>query len=81
MLDAGTVPRPCLVFLDLMMAPMDGREFLERVSARGDVKQFPILVVSANPHALPKDLLPGVLGMLRKPFALEELLAVLDEHC
>jgi len=81
LLDAATVPRPCLVLLDLMMAPMDGRAFLEHVRARDDVDQFPVLVVSANPHTLPKSLLPGVLGTLRKPFAVEDLLAVLDEHC
>jgi CheY-like chemotaxis protein len=27
LLDADAVPRPCLVLLDLMMAPMDGRAF------------------------------------------------------
>jgi len=81
LLDAATVPRPCLVLLDLMMAPMDGRAFLEHVRARDDVDQFPVLVVSANPDTLPKSLLPGVLGTLRKPFAVEDLLAVLDEHC
>jgi CheY-like chemotaxis protein len=50
LLDAATVPRPCLVLLDLMMAPMDGRAFLEHVRARDDVEQFPVLVVSANPQ-------------------------------
>lgn len=80
-LDAGTVPRPCLVFLDLMMAPMDGPTFLEHLNARDDADQFPVLVVSANPQSLPGDLRPAVLGTLQKPFAVEELLAVLDRHC
>jgi PleD family two-component response regulator len=59
LLDADAVPRPCLVLLDLMMAPMDGRAF----------------------HTLPRELRPGVLGTLRKPFEVEELLAILDRHC
>ena len=80
-LEAGTVPRPCLVFLDLMMAPMDGCEFLERLDARDDADQLPVLVVSANPESLPGDLRRRVLGSLRKPFGVEELLAVLDRHC
>ena len=81
LLDADAVPRPCLVLLDLMMAPMDGRAFLERVRTRDDVGQFSVVVVSANPHTLPRELRPGVLGTLRKPFEVEELLAILDRHC
>jgi len=80
LLDADTVPRPCLVLLDLMMAPMDGRTFLERVRSRDDVGQFSVVVVSPNPHTLPRELRPGVLGTLRKPFEVEELLAILDRR-
>jgi CheY-like chemotaxis protein len=78
-LDAGTV-RPCVVLLDWMMAPMDGGEFLEHVKTR-DLGELRVVVVSANTHLVPKAVLPGLLGTLRKPFALEELLSVLDRHC
>jgi CheY-like chemotaxis protein len=60
---------------------MDGPTFLERVRTRDDAEQFPVWVVSATPHTLPEELRAGVLGTLRKPFAVEELLEILDLHC
>lgn len=65
---------PHLMILDLMMPKMTGTEFLQRLPQ--DVFTFPVLVVSAaakffsSPH-------PNVVGVLAKPFALDDLLAFL----
>jgi CheY-like chemotaxis protein len=80
LLDIPGVPRPCLVLVDWFMESMNGEVFIEHLAGREDFKDLAILVMSASripASALP----PGVIGALPKPFALETLLAVLDEHC
>ena len=72
--------RPCLILLDLLMPKMDGVEFLDRLKSRPDAPQFPVLVISAHGHATAAEY-PGVLGTLRKPFNVKELLAWVEEHC
>lgn len=74
------IPRPCLVLLDWFMRPMGGRVFLEHLGARPDASGFRIVLVSANGSTTPPDALPRVVGSLRKPFGVDELLAVLDQH-
>ena len=82
LLDSPHVPRPCLILLDWTMAPMGGAAFLEQLEGRNDFDQLPILVTSGSPSVGPgSSAFPGVVGTLQKPFDLEDLLAVLDEHC
>jgi CheY-like chemotaxis protein len=82
LLDSPDVPRPCLILLDWSMAPMGGGAFLEQLNGRNDFDQLPILVTSGSPSMGPSSSgFPGVVGTLQKPFDLEDLLAVLDEHC
>jgi CheY-like chemotaxis protein len=77
----ATLPRPCLIVLDLMMPEMDGFEFLEQLEARPDAQEFPVLVISANAYLKKSELYPGVLGTLRKPFDANELLAWVEQYC
>lgn len=79
-LDAGSVPRPCLILLDWIMHPMNGENFLLRMKRRADADQFPVVVMSADSHVRPNKVPPGALGVLMKPFDIEELVRVLDEH-
>jgi DNA-binding response OmpR family regulator len=81
LLDDPKIPRPCLILLDWLMTPMDGRAFLEQVKARDDFDRLPILIMSANGTLAPSTTLPGVIGTLHKPFEPDELLTILDEHC
>src|SRR4030095_7201655 len=82
-LDAFTklehLDRPCLILLDLLMPKMDGLEFLHRLKSHPDAPQFPVLVISAHGHATAAEHYPGVLGTLRKPFHVKELLAWVEE--
>ena len=74
------IPRPCLVLVDWFLESMKGGAFIERLVGRDDLKELPILVMSAS--RIPASTFPaGVLGALPKPFELETLLAVLDKHC
>jgi CheY-like chemotaxis protein len=75
------IERPCLIILDLMMPDMDGFEFLERLKDHPHAPEFPVLVVSAHDALARAARYPGVLGTLRKPFDVEELLAWVNEHC
>jgi CheY-like chemotaxis protein len=76
-LDGGLTP--CLILLDLMMPRMDGWEFIEQHHRRA--RRAPIVVVSAygsQEQALGG---AGVIAYMRKPVDIDELLAVVDQHC
>ena len=75
------VERPCLILLDLMMPRMDGIEFLRRLNKHPRSKDFPVLVLSAHGTVQQAEVYPGVLGTLRKPFDIGQLLSWVDEHC
>lgn len=68
---------PDLVVLDLMLPKMDGWEVCRRAKADAATKHIPIIMLTARSSA--EDVVQGLdLGAddyLRKPFAMEELLA------
>lgn len=69
---------PCVVLLDLVMPGMDGWKFLAVVKASPLMSSIPIVIASAHAatHAP-----AGSAGILRKPFDLDELFAVVERHC
>ena len=75
------VERPCLILLDLMMPRMDGIEFLRELGKHPHSKDFPVLILSAHATVQQAELYPGVLGTLRKPFDIGQLLSWVDAHC
>ena len=75
------VERPCLILLDLMMPRMDGIEFLRQLGKHPRSKDFPVLVLSAHATVQQAEVYPGVLGTLRKPFDIGQLLSWVDAHC
>ncbi|RPH70489.1 MAG: response regulator [Myxococcaceae bacterium] len=81
MLDAGAIPRPCLVLLDWLMRPMSGEQFLEAIQDRSDAADLRVLIVSAATDLHHAASLPGVVGVLRKPFEIDDLLERVGAHC
>jgi len=72
-----SMPRPCVVLLDLRMAPSDGYHFLSALNARTDDRDVHVVLMTADRPASPPSS-RFVVGLLRKPFGLEELFLRLE---
>ena len=73
--------RPCTILLDLMMPRMNGWEFRHEQLQDGDLKDIPIVVVTAarlDPAARAQ---LGDVDLLPKPPSLPDLLAAVRGHC
>jgi CheY-like chemotaxis protein len=71
---------PCLVLLDLMMPVMSGFAFLEELTQRPDKGRVNVLLISANAQVEQVARGKGVVGFVRKPFDLDDVLALVDNH-
>ena len=74
--------RPDLILLDLMMPYLEGEDELKLLSMNPETKGTPVIVVTAKPNA--RSLLPqlkpfGVVGIVQKPFNLDQLLAAVRD--
>ena len=74
------VSTPCLVLLDLMMPVMSGFAFLEELTRRPDKERVNVLLISANAQVEQVARGNGVVGFVRKPFDLDDVLALVDDH-
>ncbi|MFE8605704.1 response regulator [Archangium violaceum] len=72
-----TMGRPCLVLLDWMMPVMDGAQFLHLLRENPLYDSVKVILCTASGRDVP----PGAQGLLRKPFELEELLAIVAGSC
>ncbi len=82
-LEKFTELRPDIVFMDVSMPRMDGREATRRIRALPEGRDVPIIAVTA--HALQEEidriLAAGMNAMLTKPLRKSELLQALTDHC
>jgi two-component system, sensor histidine kinase and response regulator len=69
--------RPDLILLDIMMPRMSGIEVLEKIMISEDLKQIPVIMVSAKTAStdIKKALETGAIDYIKKPFEETELLA------
>lgn len=75
---------PDLILLDLVMPTMDGVEFLGRLRESPDrrLARTPVVIMTGMPHHAPSLLHPyAAEALLVKPFAVRELLAVVERFC
>ena len=74
--------RPDLIFMDMMMPIMDGREATRRIKSLPEGKETPIIMVSAS--AMEEDrveaLASGADGFIRKPYREQEILQEIGYH-
>lgn len=72
--------RPCMILLDLMMPVMDGLTFRQHQLADPDLKELPVLVISAGNDLSVHARALGTVETLRKPIDLDQLLEVVARH-
>ena len=67
--------RPDLIFLDVVMPQMDGKEFLKQLRSHEDGKSIRVVITTASSdRALVKELGSlGVSGYLLRPFSAEQV--------
>jgi CheY-like chemotaxis protein len=74
--------RPDLIFMDMMMPVMDGREATRHIKSLPEGKETPIIMVSAS--AMEEDrveaLASGADGFIRKPYREQEILQEIGYH-
>ena len=66
---------PALILLDIMMEPMDGWEFLEKIRKEYGMKDLPVILFTASPSVEErlKNMHDKCLGVLEKPVSLPDL--------
>ncbi len=74
--------RPDLVLLDLMMPDMDGWEVYQQMKADDDLRNIPVVVVTAKAQSIDKVLglhIAKVDDYITKPFSPQELLESVEK--
>ncbi len=76
-LQLARAEQPALVLLDVQLPEMNGPEVLQRLRAREDTREIPVVAVSANAMAddIAEMTAAGAAAYLTKPIELEELSA------
>jgi len=69
---------PSVVLLDMIMPELDGAQLLRSIRAEPRLKQTHVIMLSGLPESMVRRRCSGYSGFLRKPFTLDELLAVLE---
>lgn len=66
---------PSLILLDIMMTPMNGWEFLEKLRGEYNMRHIPVLLFTASPSVEEKiaQMNDEKLGILQKPVSITEL--------
>ena len=73
--------RPVLILLDLTMPTMSGEEFRNVQLATPDIRNIPVVVVSAHQDASRIARRMRASGCLTKPVDFDKLLEVVARHC
>jgi CheY-like chemotaxis protein len=74
-LDLIRADRPALILLDIMMMPINGWEFLEKLRGEYGFKDIPVIIFSASPAVEERmaQMHDKNLGVLHKPVTYNEL--------
>ena len=71
---------PALILLDIMMTPINGWEFLEKLRTEYNIRELPVLLFTASPSVEEKirQMNDPYLGMLQKPVSVPDLKAGIE---
>ena len=70
---------PCMILLDLMMPVMNGWQFQAEVAKDPDLREIPVVIVSANPGEPVDD--SSAAAFISKPIDVDKLLGVVCDYC
>lgn len=73
-----TMPRPCIIFLDLMMPIMNGWEFIDAIEKDDILAEIPVIIVSAF---VDKGKTTHAKGIVKKPVDINDLLKFVNKYC
>ena len=73
--------QPCLILLDLMMPVMSGEEFRQAQRLDDELKDIPVVLLTARHDAALKAQQLGVEGCIGKPINVREVLTQVATHC
>jgi CheY-like chemotaxis protein len=81
-LDLLQKEKPSLILLDIMMMPINGWEFLEKLRGEYGMKDIPVIIFSASPAVEERMAMLNDrnLGVLHKPVTFIELKEALDRY-
>jgi CheY-like chemotaxis protein len=73
---------PALILLDIMMAPIDGWEFLETLRGEYGIRDVPVIIFTASPAVEERmaEIRDPLLGVLHKPVSFSELRAGIERY-
>lgn len=72
------IPRPCIIFLDLMMPIMNGWEFIDAIEKDDILAEIPVIIVSAFAD---KSKTTHAKGIVKKPVDINDLLKFVNKYC
>jgi DNA-binding response OmpR family regulator len=80
-LETARTDPPALILLDVMMEPMDGWEFLEKLRYEYGMKDIPVILFTAQPSVEERlaTMHDTRLGVLQKPVSIADLKAGLEK--
>jgi CheY-like chemotaxis protein len=74
-------PLPCVILLDMRMPVMDGREFRAEQLLDPRLREVPVVVITADAHAVETGAALAATEAMRKPVSLGALLEVAERFC
>lgn len=71
---------PSVIVLDLMMPGISGYEIITWLREQSWTTNIPVIIMTADHRVCDKSAIPGATALLHKPFHLNELLTLLEQH-
>jgi CheY-like chemotaxis protein len=81
-LEMVKLEKPALILLDIMMSPINGWEFLEKLRGEYNMRDIPVIIFTASPSIEEKmaQLKDPHLGVLTKPVSFAQLRAGIEQY-
>ncbi|AFY37922.1 response regulator receiver modulated CheB methylesterase [[Leptolyngbya] sp. PCC 7376] len=69
--------KPDVILLDLLMPILNGAEAIARMKKMSELKDIPIIILTAHTGDIPAEVTPHISGFIRKPFKSKSILKIL----